>query len=382
MRPISLSLGAFLYMTVSQVKAQTFTDCNPLEKSCPPKPGLGTSVFADFTTGESDYWKPLEPTKVVYDPAEGMKLSIKTPTDSSTMALTKYIMFGHIDMVAKASHGNGIVSSFVLLSQDLDEIDWEWIGGDNNNVQTNFFGKGDTSSYDRATHVPIKAPIETFHTYSLDWTAERIVWLIDGTAVRTVTYTDPITKGGKIYPQSPMQVKVGNWIGCLDASNIQTQGTCQWAGGQADLSKGPFIMSVKSLNVTDYGCGGEYSYSDRSGNWQSIKSTGKCDGKGTGPGIKSNAEPKSPPEIGPVLAPPVKSTPASNSTAPLPGKETGTASKTGYEKPGSLNADSAKTNVSEAVLSTSDASGKSNHTFGKTEAIVCIIGLCLGYLVM
>ncbi|TQS38306.1 hypothetical protein Golomagni_01187 [Golovinomyces magnicellulatus] len=382
MRPISLSLGAFLYMIIIQVKAQTFTDCNPLEKSCPSKPGLGTSVFVNFTSGESDYWKPLEGTKVEYDPTEGVKLGIKTPTDSSTMVLTKYIMFGHIDMVAKASHGNGIVSSFVLLSQDLDEIDWEWIGGDNNNVQTNFFGKGDTSSYDRATHIPIKTPIETFHTYSLDWTAERMVWLIDGTAVRTVAFTDPITKGGRIYPQSPMQVKVGDWIGCLDASNIQTQGTCIWAGGQADLSKGPFIMSIKSINVTDYGCGGEYSFSDRSGSWQSIKSTGKCDGKGTGPGIKSNTEPKSSPEIGAAVTPSVQSTPAGNSTAPPPEKTNGMTGKTGSDKPGNFNVEIAKTNTSEPYLSTSDASGKGNHTFGKTEAIVCIIGLGLGYLVM
>jgi hypothetical protein len=30
-------------------------------------------------------------------------------------------------------------------------------------------------------------------------------------------------------------------------------------------------MYVKSVNVTDFGTGKEYVYSDRSGSWQSIK---------------------------------------------------------------------------------------------------------------
>lgn len=40
----------------------------------------------------------------------------------------------------KAASGRGIVSSIVLESDDLDEIDWEFIGGDNGKVQSNFYG--------------------------------------------------------------------------------------------------------------------------------------------------------------------------------------------------------------------------------------------------
>jgi hypothetical protein len=40
-----------------------------------------------------------------------------------------------------AAKGQGIISSVVLQSQDLDEVDWEWIGGQEGKVQANYFGK-------------------------------------------------------------------------------------------------------------------------------------------------------------------------------------------------------------------------------------------------
>lgn len=53
-------------------------------------------------------------------------------------------MFGKVEVVLKAAPGAGIVSSFVMQSDDLDEIDWEWLGSDPDEVQSNFFGKGMT----------------------------------------------------------------------------------------------------------------------------------------------------------------------------------------------------------------------------------------------
>lgn len=39
----------------------------------------------------------------------------------------------------KAAPGAGIVSSFVMESDALDEIDWEWIGSDIARAQSKFF---------------------------------------------------------------------------------------------------------------------------------------------------------------------------------------------------------------------------------------------------
>jgi len=48
----------------------------------------------------------------------------------------------------------------------------------------------------------------------------------------------------------------------------------EWAGGETDYSQGPFTMYMKSMKVTDYSTGSSYSYSDKSGSWDSITSDG------------------------------------------------------------------------------------------------------------
>ena len=109
-----------------------------------------------------------------------------------------YFFFGRVDVTMKPAPGQGIISSIVLESDDLDEVDWEFLGGVDNQVQTNFFGKGDTSSYDRMIQYGVDSAQEVYHTYSLDWTAERIQWIIDGTVVRELKYTDSVALNGKV----------------------------------------------------------------------------------------------------------------------------------------------------------------------------------------
>lgn len=168
----------------------------------------------------------------------------------------------------KASDGQGIVSSFVLESDDLDEVDWEWIGSDTKQVQSNYFGKGDDSTFDRGGFHAVASPQDQFHTYKLDWTAEKLVWSIDGAAVRTLLYAD--AKSGTRYPQTPMKVKIGSWVA---GSSTAPQGTVEWAGGLADWTNNPtYKMVVKSVKVTDANTGAtSYSYGDKTGSWESIK---------------------------------------------------------------------------------------------------------------
>jgi beta-glucanase (GH16 family) len=196
-------------------------------------------------------------------------------------------MFGHVDYVIKAAPGTGIVSAAVLQSDCLDEIDWEWLGGDDTQAQSNYFGKGiTTTGYNRGAFHAANNNHDTFHTYSIDWTADQIVWSIDGTTVRVLTQED--AESGQ-YPQTPMYVKLGAWAGG-DSSN--PQGTIEWAGGLTDYSAGPFTMYVKSVQVTDYSTGSKYSYSGTSGTWDSIVSDGgKIDGNDTGTPASTVAAP-------------------------------------------------------------------------------------------
>ncbi|KAJ6127259.1 hypothetical protein N7523_002871 [Penicillium sp. IBT 18751x] len=249
------------------VTAQTYTNCNPTEKTCPADTALGQAdVTYDFTSGASEQFSASG--TVTYDDTNGATFTVAKKGDGPLIQSGWYIMFGRVEFTIRAAPGTGIVSSAVLQSDDLDEIDWEWLGGKSSQVQTNYFGKGDTSTYNRGAFHSNPNNQAEWHTYSVDWTSEEIVWAIDGVTVRALT---PATADTNQYPQSPMMIKVGVWAGG-DPDNAQ--GTIDWAGGVTDYSQGPFSMYMKKLVVTDYSTGKSYSYGDKSGTWQSIISNG------------------------------------------------------------------------------------------------------------
>jgi beta-glucanase (GH16 family) len=184
----------------------------------------------------------------------------------------------------RAAPGTGIVSSIVLESDDLDEIDWvcllsasssinamltcrqEWLGGNNTSVETNYFGKGNTTSYDRAIYYPVSTPNDDFHTYAINWTSSSIQWIIDGTTVRTLNYEDAV--GGKNFPQTPCKVALGVWAA---GTSAQAEGTIEWAGGLTDFTKAPFPMYVQSVTIQNYNPGMNYHWTDLTGDYTSIQ---------------------------------------------------------------------------------------------------------------
>ena len=87
--------------------------------------------------------------------------------------------------------------------------------------------------------------------------------------MRTLNYADAV--GGKNYPQTPMNVRIGIWAGG-DSSN--DEGTIEWAGGATDYSKGPFTMVLEKIEVVNLNPAKSYSYGDLTGDYQSIKIDG------------------------------------------------------------------------------------------------------------
>ena len=142
----------------------------------------------------------------------------------------------------------------------------EFIGSDTKQAQSNYFGKGNTTTYDRMEYHPVN--IEDFHDYAIEWTPETVQWSIDGKVVRTLY---PSQVKGDFYPQTPMQIKIGPWAGG-DPKN--QPGVVKWAQGPTDFEKGPFDMVVKSITIQDYSTGSYYYYSDKSGSASSIRSEG------------------------------------------------------------------------------------------------------------
>ena len=161
------------------------------------------------------------------------------------------------------------MTAFITMSDIKDEIDWEFLGTKTDQALTNYFGKGNTSSYDRGKEYDMSPPQDDYHNYTIDWTAERIEWILDDKVLRTLKYDEAL--GGKNYPQTPMNVRLGAWAG--GDTNNNDPGVVEWAGGKTDFSQGPFTMKVQTVYVKDYTQGAEYSWEnmDASGSWEKVK---------------------------------------------------------------------------------------------------------------
>jgi hypothetical protein len=82
------------------------------------------SPFAsDFTKAENTSWVASTGTSLTWG-SNGAEFIIKTKDDAPTITSDFYIFFGYVEVKMKAANGIGIVSSIVLESDDLDEIDW------------------------------------------------------------------------------------------------------------------------------------------------------------------------------------------------------------------------------------------------------------------
>lgn len=261
---------AVLATLAGNVVAQTFTKCNPLHKTCPPDPALGTEWAWDFS-------KPFDPqiwdmqTGTPQHTSEGVELTINAPKQSTLLVSKFYIFFGVVESWVKMAKGPGIVSSVVLESDDLDEIDWEWVGYNTSQVQSNFYGKGNHTTYNRGrNHTVLNADTE-FHNYTTYWDHDKLQWWIDGELHRQVDYSESLTLYGRNYPQTPSQVKISNWPAGQPGN---AQGTIQWAGGLVDYNQAPFTMTVQKVRVQDFHSGKEYTYGDHSGSWTSINVVG------------------------------------------------------------------------------------------------------------
>ena len=261
-------LGLLTALTApAQVAAQTWTACNPLNQTnCPPDTALGISnaTYNFATSSAGSTWNTTN-GNIVYG-NQGAEFTISQKGEAPTIQSNFYIFFGEVEVWMKAAPGQGVVSTIVLESDDLDEVDLEIVGSNATHIENNYYGKGNTTGEaQRAIWYPIATPAQTgFHNYTTRWTNESLEWYVDGTVVRTLNYQD--ANGGASYPQTPMNVRIGVWP-AGDPSN--SNWTVAWAGGAIDYNKGPYTMYLQSARITDFSSGAEYKYGDKSGTWQS-----------------------------------------------------------------------------------------------------------------
>ncbi|KAI7880981.1 concanavalin A-like lectin/glucanase [Lichtheimia hyalospora FSU 10163] len=170
-----------------------------------------------------------------------------------TFNASTYMHYGRVSATIQSANVGGAIAAVILIADGGDEIDFELLGGDPNHVQTNYFwGHEVLYTVNGGFHdVPGGAVYDSLHTYTIDWSPERIQWFVDGNLVRTRERKDTCDASGVCkFPSEPARIQIGLWDGSIES------GTAQWSRGpidwEAHSSISAYIKSIESECNPEY----------------------------------------------------------------------------------------------------------------------------------
>lgn len=266
--------------------------------ACMPMPACksGTTYFneTDVVTNQDKYLGDADKDPwtytgnvLAYKKDDSLLLTMKKESTGTVISASNYIWYGKIKVSMKTSHLQGVITNFILMSDVKDEIDYEFVGNDLDHAQTNYYFQGYTD-YTKMKKGDVDNSFESYHDYEVDWSEDKIDWIIDGETVRTVKKDDTYNETTKNYdfPQTPSRIQIALWPG---GDKSQGKGTIEWAGGEIDWDaddikkQGYYYAALKSVEVECYdkpsGAKGNgtkaYVYNDKTGKKDNVELSGK-----------------------------------------------------------------------------------------------------------
>jgi hypothetical protein len=177
----------------------------------------------------------------------GVALTIKESSDPNRnpdaprISSTRLMLYGKITAVLRAPAVPGIVTTFITMGPHLpdppldltyadqqggDEIDWEILGGDRYNAQSNVFYRGFREFAVRGGYHAVPTGIDRSQKYTIDWKSDSISFSLND-ALQRVYFRNSSeadsnhVPGRKFFPDRAGKVQFAVW----------SEKTNAWAGG-------------------------------------------------------------------------------------------------------------------------------------------------------
>ena len=182
-------------------------------------------------------------------PGGGVALTMAEGTVGTLLASTFYVWYGKICATMSTSQGQGVVTAFIMMSDVKDEIDFEFIGNDVGNAQSNWYSQGVTN-YQNMEKLSVQPDTASgAHEYCIDWSQDELSWSVDGKKGRTVKRAESwnSTAGRYDFPQTPSRIMLSLWPAGLPTNG---KGTIEWAGGEIDWNSKYMTNSMYAALVT------------------------------------------------------------------------------------------------------------------------------------